>query len=266
MDESVVVDLDWLADAREDPEVRLVDVRDAWEYDGIGHIPGAVNIPFDSYRDDTDIDRGTLPGADPFADLLSTAGISPEDTIVAYDDTHGVFAARLYLTALEYGHDDVRLLNGDFSAWNLEYETTSNEPEFEPTTYDPEPLDPDESPLVDLSAVEDAIERDALLVDTRERDEFEEARLPGAVRFDWREAVDDETRSLLPADELEALLEDHDITRDREIVLYCNTARRISHTYVVLRALGYEDVSVYEGSLTEWLAMDGEVESGPVER
>ena len=35
-------------------------------------------------------------------------------------------------------------------------------------------------------------------------------------------------------------------------MLYCNTARRISHTYVVLRHLGYGDVAFYEGSLTEW--------------
>ncbi|WP_408960090.1 sulfurtransferase [Natrinema sp. 74] len=265
MDETVVVSPDWLASRLDDPAVCIVDVRDAWEYDGIGHIPGAVSIPFDSYRDESDVDRGTLPGADAFADLLGEAGIEPDDTIVAYDDTHGVFAARFVLTALEYGHDDVRLLDGDYSAWNQKYETTSDAPEVDSTDYEPDPLAPEESPLVGYDAVADALERDALFVDTREKDEFEEARLPGAVRFDWREVVDDETRRLKPEAELEALLADRGITRDREIVLYCNTARRISHTYVVLQALGYEDVAFYEGSLTEWLENDGDVESGPVD-
>ncbi|QSX00835.1 sulfurtransferase [Haloterrigena alkaliphila] len=263
MNDSVVVTPDWLAAHREDEQVRIVDVRDAWEYDGIGHIPGAVSIPFDSYRDESDVDRGTLPGADAFADLCSEAGISPDDTIVAYDDTHGVFAARFVLTALEYGHADVRLLDGDYSAWNREYETTSDAPEVEPTDYEPDPLSREESPLVGYDAVAEALERGALFVDTREQHEFEESRLPGAVRFDWREVVDDETRRLKPPAELEALLESYGITPDREIVLYCNTARRISHTYVVLRALGYEDVAFYEGSLTEWLANDGTVETGP---
>jgi len=41
------------------------------------------------------------------------------------------------------------------------------------------------------------------------------------------------------------LLTEHGITPDREIVLYCNTARRISHTYVVLKSLGYENVAFY---------------------
>ena len=265
MDESVIVSPDWLAAHLDDPTVHVVDVRDAWEYDGIGHLPGAVTIPFDSYRDDSDVDRGTLPGAEAFAELLGDAGISEDDTIVAYDDTHGVFAARFVLTAIEYGHDDVRLLDGDYSAWNREHETTSETPDVESTDYEPDPLEPGESPLVGYDAVEAALERDALFVDTREQDEFEEARLPGAVRFDWREVIDEETRRLKPEAELEDLLAARGITPDREIVLYCNTARRISHTYVVLTALGYEDVHFYEGSLTEWLDHDGAVESGPVD-
>jgi len=265
MDDSVIVSPDWLAAHLDDPTVHVVDVRDAWEYDGIGHLPGAVNIPFDSYRNDSDVDRGTLPGAEAFADLLGDAGISEDDTIVAYDDTHGVFAARFVLTAIEYGHDDVRLLDGDFSAWNREYETTSETPDVEPTDYEPDPLEPAESPLIGSDAVANALERDALFVDTREQDEFEEARLPGAVRFDWREVVDEESRRLKPEAALEDLLSARGITPDREIVLYCNTARRISHTYVVLNALGYEDIHFYEGSLTEWREHDGAVESGPAD-
>jgi thiosulfate/3-mercaptopyruvate sulfurtransferase len=262
MDESVVVSPDWLAARLDDPTVSVVDVRDAWEYGGIGHIPGAVNVPFDDVRDETAADPGTLPGHEAFATLLSKAGIANEGTIVVYDDTHGVFAARFLLTARAYGHDDVRLLDGDFSAWSRERETPSGGSGIEPTEYVAEPFSFDGSPLIDRAGVEAAIDRDALLVDTRDPEEFDEAHLPGATRFDWRAAVDDETRGLKTEAELESLLTDREITPDREIVLYCNTARRISHTYAVLRALGYEQVSFYEGSLTEWLASDGEVETG----
>ena len=270
MDESVVVSSEWLStrlegtvDTDEDSRVRVVDVREPWEFEGIGHIPGAVNVPFDRFRDEGDVDRGMLPGADAFAALCSEAGLDPGDTVVAYDDTHGVFAARFVVTAHLYGHEDVRLLDGDYSAWNRTHETTRDALTPDPTSYEASPLTLAESPLIDLEDVEAAISRGALLVDTREEHEFEEARLPNAVRFDWVTVVDDETRGLKPRDEIEASLEERGITPDRELVLYCNTARRISHTYVVLRYLGYEDVSFYEGSLTEWLAADGEVESGP---
>ncbi len=184
------VSADWLAARLDDPGVRVVDVRDAWEYDGIGHVPGAVSIPFDAFRSSAG-DAGMLPGADRWTELLSNAGVAPDDEIVAYDDEHGVFAARFLVTTGLYGHDPGKLhvLDGDYSSWSREHET----------------------------------ERDA----------------PATT----------------PA------LAEAGIGPDRTVLLYCNTARRISHTYLALRHLGYEDVLFYEGSLSEWEERDGEIVS-----
>jgi thiosulfate/3-mercaptopyruvate sulfurtransferase len=272
----LVVSADWLADHLD--SVAVVDVRDAWEYDGIGHVPGAVNVPFDSFRSEKG-DVGMLPGADRWADLLGSVGVSAtdhreradgssnegsesdgvsaDDTIVAYDDHHGVFAARFLVTALLYGHRDLHLLDGDYSAWTREHPVSTDAPDREPTTY--EVREPEHSPLISMAEVEAAIDADAVLVDTRSPEEFADGHIPGAVNLDWVELVDDETRGLKPRDELESVLAEHGVTRDRRVVLYCNTARRISHTYVVLRWLGYENVEFYEGSLTEWVAEGGEV-------
>jgi thiosulfate/3-mercaptopyruvate sulfurtransferase len=107
-----------------------------------------------------------------------------------------------------------------------------------------------------------ALDTDAVIVDTREAWEYEEGHLPGAVQLDWRDLVDSETRGLKPDAELESLLAEREVTPDRRIVLYCNTARRISHTYVALRHLGYDDVDFYEGSLTEWTERGGPVIAG----
>jgi len=249
MNEETVVSADWLA-ARLD-DVRVVDVRDAWEYDGIGHVPGAVNIPFDEFRTEDGAD-GMLPSADEWADLLGEAGIAADDTVVAYDDTHGVFAARFLVTALLYGHEDLRLLDGDFSAWQREQAVSGDAPDPTPTTY--EVGEPSESPLVGTAEV--AAARDdpeAVLVDTRDPEEYEAGHIPGAVNLDWRAVVDEETRGLKDREAIAAILGERGITPGTRVVLYCNTARRISHTYVVLRWLGYEDVAFYEGSLTEWL-------------
>jgi len=252
------VSQEWVADRLD--EVRLVDVRDGWEYDGIGHLPTAVSIPFETFRADEHAAEsdgegdGMLPDEGVWEGLLSEAGISPEDDIVAYDDTHGVFAARFLVTAELYGHDPERLhlLDGDFSAWQLQRDVSREAPDIEPTAYDVDP--PTETPLAGIDAVATAVDSDAVLVDTREDWEFDEGHIPGAVQFDWREVVDEDSRGLKPLDEIEAMLADHGITPEKRIVLYCNTARRISHTYVVLRHLGYEHLEFYEGSLTEWEA------------
>ncbi|MFC6952642.1 sulfurtransferase [Halorubellus litoreus] len=272
------VDADWLAAHADDADVTVVDVRDAWEYDGIGHVPGAVNVPFDSFRSDGDADAGMLPGADAWARVMRDAGVARDDVLVAYDDTHGVFAARFLVTALMYGHRDVALLDGDYAAYNQRHETTTDAPSVDASDY--AATVPDDRPLIDADAVQALLDaaRNAngsgdadasadgtdgvVFVDTRDDHEYEDGHLPGAVNLDWKALVDDETRGLLPEPALRDVLESNGITPEKRVVLYCNTARRISHTYVVLRALGYEDVDFFEGSLTEWRERDGALETG----
>ena len=258
-----VVPATWVADRLRDDDVSVVDVRDAWEYDGIGHLPGAPNVPFDSFRSEAAGEAGMLPGADRFAELMGEAGVGADDRLVAYDDTHGVFAARLLVTAELYGHDPAKLhlLDGDFSAWRLAHETAGGTPDPEPADYDAAfRMD---GPLVDLATVEAAVDDpEAVLVDTREAWEFEEGHIPGAVRLDWRELVDDDSRGLRPEPQLRDLLADRGVVPDRRVLLYCNTARRISHTYTVLRHLEYPELAFYEGSLTEWEREGGELETG----
>jgi thiosulfate/3-mercaptopyruvate sulfurtransferase len=258
----ITVPIEWLADHLDDPSVRPVDVRDAWEYDALGHVPGAVNVPFEDFRDAEGGDVGHLPGAEAFAERLGAAGLSRDDVLVAYDDTNGVFAARFLVTALVYGFENVHLLDGDLSAWKRDHPIESDPVSLEETTIETRRVEGADSPIVGYDEVVELLEdreRDVIFVDTRDADEYAAGHLPGAVRFDWTEAVDPETRGLRAKDDLRERFEERGITPDRPVVLYCNTARRLSHTYVALRWLGFEDVHIYEGSLTEWRERDGEL-------
>jgi thiosulfate/3-mercaptopyruvate sulfurtransferase len=155
----------------------------------------------------------------------------------------------------------LHLLNGDYSAWMRERPVTTDVPAVEPSDYEVVLPDPTETPLIEREDVEAAIDDPgAVIVDTREEWEYDEGHIPGAMRLDWRELVDEESRGLLERAELVSVLEEQGVTADRRVVLYCNTARRISHTYWVLRWLGYEDVRFYEGSLTEWEREGGHLE------
>jgi thiosulfate/3-mercaptopyruvate sulfurtransferase len=51
------------------------------------------------------------------------------------------------------------------------------------------------------------------------------------------------------------------VTPDKEVVVYCQTHRRSSHIYVVLKSLGFERVRGYPGSWSEW----GNDPSTPIE-
>jgi thiosulfate/3-mercaptopyruvate sulfurtransferase len=256
-----IVSADWVAENLD--RLAVVDVRDGWEYDAMAHLPGAVSIPFDRFRTGSGDSEGMLPSDGEWASLLGPAGISADSEIVAYDDHHGVFAARFLVTAELLGHDPekLHLLDGDFSSWQLAQSTSGEAADVGAADYSVAP--PESTPLVDADRVAAASDDpDAVLVDTRDESEYTEGHIPGAVLLDWRELVDDETRGLLPREDALAVLESAGIVPEKRVVLYCNTARRISHTYVVLRHLGFSDVEFYEGSLTEWEAQDRPLESG----
>ncbi|MFB6195463.1 MAG: rhodanese-like domain-containing protein [Haloplanus sp.] len=243
-----VVTPEWLAS--NDGTVTVVDVREPRDYDDVGHVPGAVNVPFERFRDPSSVSTGRLPDPTEFERILSDAGIEPTDPVVAYDDETGVYAARFLLTAAVFGHrGELCLLDGGLEAWRTVGATETATPDRESTAYDIGGLD--EETVVDREAVEAAVASDAVLVDTRTPAEYAQSHIPGAVQVGQEELLDD--GRLRPDDDIEALLAANGIERGKRIVLYCNTARRLSHTYVVLRYLGYEDVAFYEGSLTDWV-------------
>ncbi len=60
---------------------------------------------------------GLLPAAEVLSEVLSTAGITPESHVVAYDDEGGAKACRLLWTLDVAGHKNFSLLNGGLQAW-----------------------------------------------------------------------------------------------------------------------------------------------------
>ncbi|QOS13434.1 sulfurtransferase [Haloferax sp. Atlit-6N] len=243
-----------------EPDWKVVDVRRGWD-DETEYIPNAVRIPFEQFRDPGDEMEGKLPTPAAFASLLSEAGIESDDRLVAYDDDHGVYASRFLVTAALFGHDLERLylMDGDITAWARNYETAETVPERKETDYTCE-IRTDNS-LVSAVDLEDALDSDAVIVDTRDQIEYDTVHLPGAINFQWHTLVDDEARHLKPRDELESILKSHEITPDRPVRLYCNTARRLSFVYATLLELGYEDVGFYEGGIKAWTEYGGSVET-----
>ena len=49
---------------------------------------------------------------------------------------------------------------------------------------------------------------------------------------------------------------------DEEIIFYCIGGYLSSQDYLLARTLGYTDVRLYDGSITEWNQQDGPTEPG----
>jgi molybdopterin/thiamine biosynthesis adenylyltransferase/rhodanese-related sulfurtransferase len=78
----------------------------------------------------------------------------------------------------------------------------------------------------------------AVLVDVRERDEWEEGHIPGAVH--------------VPRGFLESRIENVVPDRATPVVLYCASGARSAFGAKALTELGYEDVSSLVGGFTDW--------------
>ena len=82
------------------------------------------------------------------------------------------------------------------------------------------------------------------------------------MNLDWTETMDRQRNlRLKPAAELLARLEALGVTPDKQVVTYCQTHHRSSHSYVMLKALGFSRVKGYPGSWSEW----GNLADTPIE-
>jgi thiosulfate/3-mercaptopyruvate sulfurtransferase len=114
-----IVDVEFVKSHIRKPGTVIVDARAPVFYDGpshgehrAGHIPGAVNIPFNSVFNETNTLRSTAE----LATLFRTAGVQPTDTVVVYCHI-GQQATAVIFAARSLGYDAV-LYDGSFDDWS----------------------------------------------------------------------------------------------------------------------------------------------------
>ena len=256
-----IVDLNWVRERLDG--VVFADVR--WYLDGrsgrdaydSGHVPGAVFVDLDTVLAGPPsrvAGRHPLPDPEVFAASMAALGIADDDTIVAYDDAGGVFAARLVWMLRAGGHA-AALLDGGLAAWTGPLETAP--PERPPTRFAPSPW-PDER----LASPDDASDPTNVVLDARDgaryRGDVEhvDARaghIPGARSFPCRENLGDGGR-LLPAAELRGRLAELGVGPDTPLVSYCGSGVTACHNLLVFEHLGLGYGRLYPGSWSQWSA------------
>lgn len=269
---------DWLADQLGRPDVRIVDCR--WRPDGTGHAAFAAgHIPGATYLDwmvELNEAPSEEPGhalrlAPPESILAFTrrAGIGSASTMVLYDDTLGLYAARAWWSLRVYGFESARILDGGFPAWVEEQrpQSTGVLPIPEGT------FSPRLNPRLRLttSDVRSLLgSPDAQIIDGRAVPEYKghegNARrlghIPGAVNVPIGSLHEAGTQKLLEVDAIRSLLTRATVARGRRLVCYDGAGVGAAKLAFVLTLMGYDDVAVYDGSWAEW----GDRLDLPVER
>ncbi len=225
-----------------------------------GHIPGAVYVRLDEELCDHKASAGgrhPLPAKNDLTRLFSRLGIDAATCVVAYDDSAGAFAARLWWLLRYAGHKNVAVLNGGLSRWQAAGYAT------ETTVATPQPADfcADfaDAMLVNLHEVTHG----KLLIDSREparyRGEHEPldpvaGHIPGAINRYWQDNLTD-AAIFKPAQTLYAELSELFAGMPpEEAVFYCGSGVSACHNILACAYAGLPMPRLYPGSWSEWCA------------
>lgn len=234
----------------------------------LSHIPGA------DYIDTNDIESEPLwnkVSDDKLKALMAKHGIRHDTTVIMYGrDVYA--AARVAQILLYAGVKDVRLLDGGWQSWSdakLPVERglpndVKPAPDFGATIPGQPQL------MLDTEQARGLLGRkDASLVSIRSWPEFigitsgysyikPKGEIAGAR---WGHAGSDSTHmedfhnpdgTMRSADDIAAMWKSWNITPDQHVAFYCGTGWRASETFMYARAMGWQNVGVYDGGWYEW--------------
>lgn len=254
----LLVDTAWVVAHLNDPQVRIVDLRPRGYADG--HIPGAVWLDNNAIRL-ADRPPAFLPTPDEFAELMARLGISNTTRVVAYDDRGGIYAARLWWILNHYGHANVALLDGGWTAWAAERRPTSAAvPAYGRTSF---AVRPGTVKVATADEVRRAINTPTRLIDARTAGEIAGTDRRGikrggfiesSVPVYWEDTLDPETRRFRSAAEIERLYRAQGIQPGDQVITYCQVGMRASHDLFTLALIGHDltKLANYYGSWEEW--------------
>jgi len=265
-DSKALVNTDWLAQHLNEKDMIPVYVGFMAEKPGddkakfdARHIPGSVYLDM---KDLMSVMRGNKNAPDKarFEALMNQLGIRNNTRVVLYGGNSGnPFVPGAYYVMKYFGHDSVAILDGPFDKWLKEKRKTES---AAANVY--KAKDGDSSIIADADYVEDKLNnKEAVILDTRGDDEFTgekkvnyikaSGHIPGAVHMNFYPSNHGDAGLYRSAEELQKEYENKGVTKDKEIIVYCEAGPRATDTFFVLKEiLGYPKVKTYVGGWLEW--------------
>ena len=268
-----------LAAILDQPDLRLFDCTTYLEYQ-----PAGSDIPYISVPGRHTFEAAHIPGAD-FLDLqgefsdpnttlrfmmpdiaqLGAAfgghGIGANSRVVLYSIGTAMWATRFWWMLSSLGFENVSVLDGGLDKWKAESRAIETGPAkgYPPATFTAKPQ---RGYFVDKHQVLAAFgDRNTVVVNAlgpQLHKGLEPSRygrpghIPGSVNVSAATLFDAETKAFVPLAEAEAKFTAQGIAKDKRVVAYCGGGISATIDLFLLHRLGYDHLSLYDGSMGEW--------------
>ncbi|HYQ57722.1 MAG TPA: sulfurtransferase [Draconibacterium sp.] len=224
-------------------------------------VRGAIDLPHGILCTDEPI-RNVIKSPEEMAVELGNSGVSSDKTIVVYDEGSTKYAGRMYWMLKYLGAPNVKMLDGNITGWKAVRGPIGTATKGKKATFT---ANVDANQLATMEEVKKAVDNSSyVIVDARTPEEYagtaetELARpghVPGAVNVNYETLING--KSLLKSnDALTSMFESKGITKDKTVIVYCETSVRAGIIYLALKGLGYPNVKVYDGAYLEWQSVD----------
>lgn len=230
-----------------------------------GHIPGAAYAHMD--HDLAGAKNGTngrhpLPNLAEWEKTYARLGISPDKTVIAYDNQGGMFAVRLWWMLRASGHSRVKILNGGYTAWLAAGLPTQTGIESY-TAASLTTLKPFERLFKVDQIMANLKDHRYTVLDARAADRFRgenetldpvAGHIPGALNRSFKENLDDKGFFKHPETLKNEFLKTLGSIAPSRIIHQCGSGVTACHNLLAMELAGLESAGIYAGSWSEWSA------------
>lgn len=271
MSASSIVSVDWLKNHMHDDTVRIVD--SSWHLPPTGrsgrdeflaeHIPGSVYFDIDECSI-TGLLPHTMPTADQFCEYTGGLGISETNHVVVYDANGWFSAARIWWMHRYFGSENVSVLDGGFAAWKAtELAVESGVPDITAQKYAARPQQSKGSFkfVVTEQVLAATKTQRTQIIDARSSTRFQavekefrpglrSGHIPSSLNVPFADLID---KGHLKSDaELQRIFAAAGVEKGKPVITTCGSGVTAAILILALEKIGFADVSLYDGSWTEW--------------
>ncbi|HEY6868290.1 MAG TPA: 3-mercaptopyruvate sulfurtransferase [Novosphingobium sp.] len=264
-----LVSTDWLANELAASDLRVVDAskhlpeagRDARAEYLAAHIPGAVFMQLDDLVDATAAVENTLPRPDKFASRMQALGLGDGSRIVLYDDSAIRTSARAWFMLRMFGAANVAILDGGLAKWKAEGRALESGPRslrqrhYTPWLQDGQVRDKAQMLANIASRAEQVIDARGAARFTGETPEsrpgLAAGHIPGSLNVPYTGLFNPDG-TFKDRARLRRVFIEAGVDLSRPVVTSCGSGVTACVVAFALHLIGKDDVSLYDGSWTEW--------------